>query len=295
MHRTISIFAIAWIFACSSSSPSDTSDAGGDASTNPTDASASDSASSNDASTGSDASIVGARCTTPTWSGSDAFQSFSATSGSHTPQASRWGVYDNQWSCSGNSACLDETVHVCNAGSWYVTSNLAANNTAVLTYISTQVNFPQLALSTFTSITSTFSEVSPHDATSVSSTFGDYEAAYDVFFGPNNDNEIMVWVDNNGQTPGGGWNAQKTGVVIGGTTFDVYFNGSTTYWLAQKNFTSGTVDLLSIFQYTTGTLHNFDATKTTGALSQIQFGWELCSTNGVAETFYLDELTVDAN
>jgi hypothetical protein len=105
----------------------------------------------------------------------------------------------------------------------------------------------------------------------------------------------MVWVDNNGQTPGGGWNAQKSNVTIGGTAFDVYFSGSTTYWVAKTNFSSGSVDLLSIFQYTTGTLHNFDATATSGYLNQIQFGWELCSTNGSAETFYLDEFTVDAN
>jgi hypothetical protein len=228
-----------------------------------------------------------------TWSGSDQFHSFPPTANSSVPQASGWGVFDNQWSCSGGP-CLNETVHVCNAGSWYVTANLPANNTAVLTYISTQVNFSLAPLSSFQGITSTFSEQSPHDMTAVSSTFGDYEAAYDVFFGPNNDNEIMVWVDNNGQTPGGGWNAQKTGVTIGGTTFDVYFSGSTTYWVAKQNFTSGSVDLLSIFNYTTGTLHNFDATKNTGALGQIQFGWELCSTNGKQETFYLDEFSVVA-
>ncbi len=298
MHRFVSLYVIALGVACSSTSPNDTADAGADGAINPSDGSASDSktptqdASGNDA---GDSSIVGAQCTSPTWSGSDQFQSFSPTSGSTTPQASGWGVYDNQWSCNGGTACLDETVHVCDAGSWYVTSNLPANNTAVLTYISTQVNFSQVALSTFQSITSTFNEVSPHDATNVSTTFGDYEAAYDCFFGSNNENEIMVWVDNNGQTPGGGWNAQKSNVVIGGTTFDVYFSGSTTYWVAQKNFTSGSVDLLSIFQYTTTTLHNFDATKSTGSLSQIQFGWELCSTNGVAETFDLDEFTVTAH
>jgi hypothetical protein len=297
MQRLVSLYAMVAI-ACSSTSPSNTNDGGGDASVS--DASGSDSSSINDAAKGGDApsgdaSIVGSRCTTPTWSGSDVFHSFSPTSGSSTPQASGWGVYDNQWSCTGGTACLTETVHVCDAGSWYVTSNLPANNTAVLTYTSTQVNFPQVALTSFNAITSTFSEQSPHDATTVSSTFGDYEAAYDVFFGTNNNNEIMVWVDNNGQTPGGGWNAQKSNVTIAGTAFDVYFSGSTTYWVAQKNFTQGTVDLLAIFQYTTGTLHNFDATKTTGYLSQIQFGWELCSTNGAAETFYLDAFTVNAN
>ena len=228
----------------------------------------------------------------PTWSGSDQFHSFPPTANSSVPQASGWGVYDNQWSCSGGTACLNETVHACTAGSWYVTANLPANNTAVLTYVSTQVNFSMVPLASFQGITSTFSEVSPHDMSGVSSSFGDYEAAYDVFFGPNNDNEIMVWVDNNGQTPGGGWTPQKTGVAIGGTIFNVYFSGSTTYWVAMQNFTSGSVDLLSIFKYTTGTLHNFNATQNTGYLNQIQFGWELCSTNGKQETFYLDEFSL---
>lgn len=243
---------------------------------------------------GSDAgAVTGVRCTSPTATLHDMSQSFSPTATSSTPQASGWDVYDNQWSCS-NGACLNETAYACNAGSWYATSNLTAGNTAVLTYVSTQVNFPLVQLSTFTSIASTFSEVSPHDATGVSSSFGDYEAAYDVFFGSGNANEIMVWVDNNGQTPINGNSPQKTGVDIGGTTWNVYFGGTTTSWVAQTNFHSGSVDLLSIFNYTTATLHNFDATAAAGYLNQIQFGWELCSTNGSAETFYLDAFTVNA-
>jgi hypothetical protein len=240
-------------------------------------------------------SIVGSRCKSATCQGSDKFCSES-TSGD-VPQASSWGVFDNQWSCSGGNACLNETVYVCSESSWYVTSNLPAGNTAVLTYVSSQVNFNLVPLSSFNSVTSTFSEVSPNDATapSGSSTFGDYEAAYDCFFGSGNANEIMVWVDNNGQTPGGGWNPQATNVTIGGKTFDVYFSGSTTYWVAKTNFTSGTVDLLSIFNYTTSTLKNFSATDSTGYLGQIQFGWELCSTNGVTETFYLDEFSVNGS
>jgi hypothetical protein len=204
-------------------------------------------------------------------------------------------VYDNQWSCS-SGACLNEAVYVCSASSWYATANLTAGNTAVLSYVSTQVNFNLVPLSSFHSIVSTFDEVSPHDATALSgsSNYGDYEAAYDVFFGPNNDHEIMVWVDNNGQTPAGGWSPVATNVTIGGTTFNVYSAGATTSWVALTNYTSGTVDLLSIFNYTANTLHLFSATTSAGYLNQIQFGWELCSTNGRSENFYLNEFSVNA-
>jgi hypothetical protein len=235
--------------------------------------------------------VNGARCTNPTCSGVGAECNTSASG--TVSQASGWDVYDNQWSCN-SGPCLNETIDVCSTSSWYVTSNLPAANTAVLTYAASQVNFNQVPLSSFKTITSTFKETSPHNATAPagSANFGDYEAAYDVFFGPNNDNEIMVWVDNNGQTPAGGWNPVASNVTIGGTVWNVYFAGTTTSWVAQTNFTSGSVDLLSIFLYTTNTLHEFSATAAAGYLNQIQFGWELCSTNGTAETFYLDELSV---
>jgi hypothetical protein len=162
------------------------------------------------------------------------------------------------------------------------------------------VNFPLVPLANFQSILSTFSEQSPHDANGPNNTswsYGDYEAAYDVFFGPGNAHEIMVWVDNNMQTPGGGWvTPQASNVVINGITYDVYFpGGSTTYWVAKQNFTSGTVDLMSIFNYTTKTLGSFSATDQSGYLAQIQFGWELCNTNNLSETFYLDNFTLNAN
>jgi hypothetical protein len=239
--------------------------------------------------------VVGARCSSAPQHGADQF--FSTSASGTASQASGWGVYDNQWSCSGGTACLDEAVYVCSSSSWYSTANLPAGNTGVLSYVSTQVNFNQVPLGNFHSLVSTFSEVSPHNATapSGSDSFGDYEAAYDVFFGPNNDYEIMIWVDNNGQTPAGGWNPIATNVTISGRAYNVYVSGGTISWVAVDNFTSGTVDLLALFNYTTNTLHQFSATEPTGYLNQIQFGFELCSTNSQAETFYLDEFSVNAN
>jgi len=222
--------------------------------------------------------IIPSRCTDPVCSASNNLCSVS--------DGSNWDVYDNQWNCgpSSGESCGPETVYVCSGSSWYVVSKQPTGNTAVLSYVSTQVNYDSVPLSSFTSITSTFSEVSPH--------VGDYEAAYDVFFNPGNQWEVMVWVDNYNQTPGGGWNPIATNVSVGGSSYNVYQSGSTIYYVAVSNFTSGTVDLLAIFQDATVQRHWLPASVT---LEQIQFGWEICSTDGNTATFYLDEFSLSAN
>lgn len=222
--------------------------------------------------------IIPSRCTKPTCSQSNNICTVS--------EGTNWDVYDNQWNCGAGSGetCGPETVYVCSGSSWYVVSDQPAGNTAVLSYVSTQVNYNSVPLSSFNSITSTFSEVSPH--------VGDYEAAYDVFFNPGNQWEVMVWVDNYNQTPGGGWNPIATNVSVGGSVYNVYQSGSTIYYVAVTNFTSGTVDLLAIFHDATNQRHWLPASV---ALEQIQFGWEICSTNGQNATFYLDEFSLMAN
>jgi hypothetical protein len=221
--------------------------------------------------------VTPSRCTNPTCSQSNDICNVS--------EGANWDVYDNEWNCGAGSgeSCGPETVHVCSASSWYVVSNQPAGNTAVLSYVSSQVNYSSVPLSSFSSITSTFSEEGPR--------VGDYEAAYDVFFNPGNLYEVMVWVDNYHQTPGGGWNPIATNVSVGGSVYNVYQSGSTIYYVAVINFTSGEVDLLAIFKDAIGARHWLPADV---LLEQIQFGWEICSTNGEPATFYLDEFSLTA-
>ena len=200
-------------------------------------------------------------------------------------------VYDNQWccssSCNGSNSCpASETLYACSLSSWYAVSNAPAGNTAVLSYISSQVNYPATPLvSSFNGITSTFAEVSPHSASS------DFEAAYDLWF---NDyaNEIMIWVDNNNQTPGGAPSSKiASAVSVGGGTYDVYLSGSTMYFVAATNFSSGTVDILSVLSFAMSSQgHSWLPADST--VTQFNFGWEICSTNGQDATFSLDDFSL---
>jgi len=148
-----------------------------------------------------------------------------------------------------------------------------------------QDNFSNPKLSSFTTITSTFAETSPH--------VGDYEVAYDCWFN-NNANEVMVWVDNYNQTPGG--NKVASGVSLGGRSWDIWWGpssgtGGYLVFYANTTITSGTIDLLTLFKYavTKGWL---PATSTMGQLS---FGIEVCSTNGQNATWNISNYSITAN
>jgi hypothetical protein len=201
------------------------------------------------------------------------------------PAGSTYYLYDNKWNCGPSSgySCGPEKLYGCSYSSWYVTSNQPAGNTAVLTYPAIQANFASNPLvSSFHAITSTFAEKSPH--------VGDYEVAYDIWLNGQK-NELMIWVDNYNQTPAG--SKVATNVSLGGRTYDVWSNPSSGYMIFYANvtFTSGTVDILEIFNY--AIQHNLLPANST--LSQLTMGVEICSTNGQDATWYFNNFSVTAN
>jgi hypothetical protein len=195
-------------------------------------------------------------------------------------------LYDHQWNCGGSSGntCGPEKLYGCSYSSWYVTSNQAAGNTAVLTFPSVQENFadPNPLVSSFHTITSTFSETSPH--------VGDYEVAYDIWLN-NMGNELMIWVDNFNQTPAG--KKVASSVPLGGRTYDVWWSSSSGYivFYADNTFTSGTVDILQIFNYAI----QQSWLPATSTLGQINLGVEICSTGGKDATWYFNDFSVTTN
>jgi len=233
---------------------------------------------------GADGGIAASACENPSCTVSDAT----------CAEGANQDVYDNQWCCSSscngaNSCPASETLYACSWSSWYVVSNAPAGNTAVLTYVSSQLNYPSTPqFGSFNSITSTFAEVSPHGASS------DFEAAYDLWF---NDyaNEVMIWVDNDNQTPGGAPSSLiASHVSVGGGTYDVYLSGSTMYFVAVTNFSSGTVDILSVLKFAASP-QGQSWLPADSTITQFNFGWEICSTNGQDATFYLDDFSITAS
>jgi hypothetical protein len=203
-----------------------------------------------------------------------------------------YDLYDNQWNCgasTGNS-CGPESAYGCvNADgtvSWVVTSDQAAGNTVVLSYPAMQENFGKNPLlSSFTTISSTFAETGPH--------VGIYEYAYDVWLNgvhAPGSTQVLVWVDNYHRVPAG---SQVATTTLGAHTYDVWrtADGSSIVLESRAPFTSGTVDLLEIVDWTItqGWL------SSSSTLGQIEFGVEIASTGGASATYAFNAFSIFTN
>jgi Glycosyl hydrolase family 12 len=200
-------------------------------------------------------------------------------------------VANNMWGCGSvqpgqaGAYCGIQTVSAYGPADWSVTSDQAAGNTGVLTYpdvsqVFTLSNDTDPPISGFSAITSSFTEA-------MNATAGtDSEAAYDIWLDDGNGpNEIMIWVDNHGQTPAGD---DKGSIVIGGTTYELW-NGGDTISFVMSNEQSGTVNILAVLNW----LQSNGYVSSTADLGQVDFGWEICSTGGVSETFTISSYTLE--
>jgi hypothetical protein len=191
----------------------------------------------------------------------------------------RFDLYNNEW----NQSAGPGPQQICgnSESDWQVTSTQRAGNTEVLTYPSVQVNYNNTngyPLSRFTSMTSSYTET----MNAVGGT--DAEAAYDIWLNGLN-KEVMVWVDDHGQSPAGSRVATTT---FSGATWDLYDNGSTMSFVRRGNASSGTVDLLAALTY----LEHRGDLVAGDVLWQVNFGWEICSTAGAPETFRMSSYSL---
>lgn len=203
-------------------------------------------------------------------------------------------VANNMWGCgsiqppASGAFCGVQTVTATDPGNWSVTSDQADGNTAVLTYpdvtqIFTNGDDVDPPISGFTSITSTYDQTMPTGKDT------DAEAAYDIWLdngGPKGASyEVMIWVDNEGQTPAGSVVGTYT---IGGNTYQVWNGDGMMSFVLTQNENSGSVDILSVLNW----LETQKYVEANSALGIIQFGWEICSTGGVPETFKVTGYTL---
>jgi glycosyl hydrolase family 12 len=205
------------------------------------------------------------------WCSTAAFGTFNTSDG--------FDLYNNEW--NGNANPGPQKICGNNGHDWQVTSTQRANNTEVLTYPSVQKNYPNRALSSFTSMTSSYAE----NMNSAAGT--DAEAAYDIWINDLN-KEVMFWVDNHGQTPAG---KKVATVTFGGLTWNLWEESGYYAFVLDHNATSGTVDLLAGIKY----LISRGDLSASDKLWQVNFGWEICSTAGVAQTFTMSNFTLAGN
>ena len=115
------------------------------------------------------------------------------------------------------------------------------------------------------------------------------QAAYDIW---TSSGEIMIWVDTSALRGSGGADQVDTG-TIGGLPFTFYVYGGTGGLPIIKldtNQRSGTIDILDGLHW----LQSKGIVANDATLSQVNFGWEICSTGGVAETFEITSYTLTA-
>ena len=194
-------------------------------------------------------------------------------------------VHNNMWNSAKYSACTS-TLYAWSHDNWYVVTRM--NNTtgdgAVKTYPNVHRNYRSVPLEAFDSLTSNFAGTSPP--------VGIYNFAYDLWINGiarPGCTEIMIWTENRKQVPGGKY---LQDVAFDNRTYKVYRNASSGYlaFVAVENFTSGTVDLLAILQWSVA--QGWLASHST--LDQICFGVEVVSTEDEEATFRVTAFSIDA-
>jgi Glycosyl hydrolase family 12 len=193
-------------------------------------------------------------------------------------------VGNNMWGTSGYS--VTQTLYACSYSDWYVVADM--NNDSgdghVKTYPNAHRDFDnEPAISSLQSVTSTFAETSPGT--------GIYEDAYDIWLNgiaTSGSTEVMIWTENHGQVPSG---SQVATVTLDGRSWAVWRAGTYIAFVATSNFTSGTMNLLTFFQWITG--QGWMPSNST--LGQVDYGAELVSTNNVPATFTFGNFSVNAS
>ncbi len=195
----------------------------------------------------------------PKWHSSDPFGSWN--NGGYI-------VYNNEW----NSSHGPQTIWANSYKYWGATSTQAAGNTAVETYPCVQKNFSEVPVRSFKLIRSGFTEYMPSNKSGL-----DAEAANDVWLNKYGI-EVMIWVDNHGQRPSGNVIGHAT---IFGQHFAVWHGGTDFTFALNHKENKGVTHILSAIDW----LINHNQIAASATLTQVDFGWEIASTDGKARSF----------
>jgi hypothetical protein len=193
------------------------------------------------------------------------------------------------------------------AAPWRVTATEAAGHTGVQSYPEEQQltnnwcgtgwNCPgthtDTPISRLKRLRSGYAEAFPHNARTIA------QAAWDIWTSASH-NEVMVWVDNVNRGTGGA--RIDAHVTIAGQVWTLENYGNEIIWSlgAPGTFArqgTGTVHLLALLRYLQKHALPGEARPVLPAnarIGQIDFGWEICSTGGQAETFTVNRYWLHA-
>jgi Glycosyl hydrolase family 12 len=213
-------------------------------------------------------------CTDPSFTTSSAFGS--ETLGAYT-------VSNNMWNAGGGG--ISQTLSACSSSDWFVDANVAGDGGGVKTYPNSAYNFANPPeISSLASVTSTFGSSLPAS--------GDFEDAYDIWLNgtaASGGDEVMIWTDNQGQTPAG---SQVATVTFDGQPYTVWqaADGPITF-VSDTNVTGGDLNLLQFFQWLIS--QGYEPSNST--LNQVAYGAEIVSTNATPETFGFSNFSVSSS
>jgi hypothetical protein len=116
----------------------------------------------------------------------------------------------------------------------------------------------------------------------------DAEAAYDIWLNDLN-KEVMVWVDNHGQTPAG---SKVAAYSVSGATWDLYVTSDNSYmaFVREGNADSGSVDLFTLLK----DLEGRGLLSSSDTLWQVNFGFEISSTGGRQASFSVTNYSLNS-
>jgi hypothetical protein len=187
-----------------------------------------------------------------------------------------------------------QTLYATNPGTWYVTANMPAGNTAVVSFPNVGESYNANLLTSFSSIYSSFSEeMNPTAGSSA-------EAAFDIWLNNWND-EVMIQHDmvnrggpcgpvlatasfgGHGGVPVQNWNLCQYGSEL---IWQVPGSGS------QYGEPSGSVDILAMLSWL---VSNGGYLPQGSSLTAIGYGFEICSTGGADETFQVKGFSITSS
>jgi hypothetical protein len=228
-----------------------------------------------------------------------------------TPNSNGYTTYVNK-DCWANPDCQYK-LEVNDPGDWQVTANEPAGNTSVRTYpdvqqltntwcsTSTPKGFvdcstptTDMPINELSALTSTYAESFP-DGDGLVAQF-----AWDIWI-PRpgaSSQEVMVWVDNHGRPPIEAGATFIDTATIAAQTWSLFRYGSGDDFLiwslgtpnAPAQQASGTVDLLALLNE----LQARGIVADSGKVTQINAGWEICSTGGADKTFRMTDYSITA-
>jgi hypothetical protein len=187
-----------------------------------------------------------------------------------------------------------QTLYATSPGSWYVTANMPAGNTAVVSFPNTGETYDSPLLSSFSSIYSSFSE----DMNATAGTSA--EAAYDIWLN-NWKNEVMIQHDMvNRGGPCGPVLATATFGGHGGVpvqSWNLCQYGSELIWQVPGSGSrygeqSSSVDILAMLDWL---VNNGGYLPHGSSLTAIGYGFEICSTGAADENFRVTSFSITSS